>query len=152
MAKLMELIDLPPAWLVACIAASWVLAENAPIMMLSHSAWTVIGWALVAAGLALGLYAIISFWRFKTSVIPRQTPSALINDGPYRFSRNPIYLADLIILAGCIALFGGLSAVCTLPVFWLVMQHRFILPEEAVLTETFGADYEAYCRSVRRWI
>ncbi|MEM8687404.1 MAG: isoprenylcysteine carboxylmethyltransferase family protein [Pseudomonadota bacterium] len=152
MSKLMELIDLPPVWLVACIAAAWVLADSLPIVMLSHSIWTIIGWALVAMGIALGLYAVIAFWRFKTSVVPRQTPSALINDGPYRFSRNPIYLADAISLAGCVALFGGLSAVCTLPLFWLVMERRFILPEEAVLRETFGPDYEAYCRSVRRWI
>ncbi len=152
MAKLRELIDLPPVWLVACIAASWMLADAFPIFVLSHFVWTVIGWALVATGIGLGLYAVVSFWRFKTSVIPRQTPSALINDGPYRFSRNPIYLADLIILAGCVALFGGLSAAITLPVFWWVIERRFIVPEEAVLSETFGAEYEAYCRSVRRWV
>ncbi|MEM1201332.1 MAG: isoprenylcysteine carboxylmethyltransferase family protein [Pseudomonadota bacterium] len=152
MAKLMEFIDLPPVWLVACIAGAWILAENAPIVMLAHPALTVIGWALVAAGIGLGIYAVISFWRFKTSVIPRQTPSALIDDGPFRFSRNPIYLADVIILAGFVVLFGGLSAIITLPLFWWIIERRFILSEEVVLKASFGADYDAYCQAVRRWI
>ncbi len=152
MAKLFELIELPPVWLVACIAAAWWLSRELPLLLLAHPFWDLLGWALIAAGLALAFWAMFAFQRFKTSVIPRQIPSALINDGPYKFSRNPIYLADLIILAGCVALFGGLSAVFTLPLFWAAMQYRFILPEEKVLSETFGDVFKAYCRSVRRWI
>lgn len=152
MSKLLEFIELPPVWLIACIGGAWWLSEEVPLIKLSHALWDVLGWALIAAGLGLGLWAILAFRRFKTSVIPRQTPSALINDGPYRFSRNPIYLADLIILAGCVLLFGGLSALVTVPLFWAAMQYRFILPEESVLSETFGDVYKAYCLSVRRWL
>lgn len=152
MSKLIELIELPPVWLIACIGAAWWLSQEAPLMQFTHPFWDFLGWALIAAGLVLAFWAMLAFRRFKTSVIPRQTPSALINEGPYRFSRNPIYLADLIILAGCVALFGGLSAALTLPLFWAAMQYRFILPEENVLNETFGDVYAAYCRSVRRWL
>lgn len=152
MAKLMEIVDLPPVWLVACIAAAWALATKVPVFEISFPFQAAASWGLIGLGLLLGAYAIIAFWRFKTSVIPRQTPSALIDQGPYRLSRNPIYLADMIILAGCVLLFGALSAVLVLPVFWAAIQYRFILPEEEVLRATFGTDYTDYCRDVRRWI
>ncbi len=152
MSRPIELIDLPPVWLVACIAAAWGLAAYVPVLQVSVPAQSVAGWVLIGAGAALMLYAIAAFWRFKTSVIPRQTPSALIDTGPYRLSRNPIYLADLLVLVGIVLLLGALSAWITVPLFWAAIQYRFILPEEAVLRETFGAPYEAYCRSVRRWL
>jgi len=152
MSKLSELIDLPPVWLVACVAAAWGLAMNVPWLQVSVPYQDVAGWGLIGLGAALMAYSIAAFWRFKTSVIPRQTPSALIDQGPYRISRNPIYLADLLILAGIVVLLGALSALVTVPLFWAAIQYRFILPEEAVLKETFGADYEAYCGSVRRWL
>ncbi len=152
MSKLKEIIDLPPTWLLACIAAAWWLSSNAPLYTLNFPYQSVVGWGIIGSGLTLGAYAIFAFWRFKTSVIPRQTPKALISDGPYRMSRNPIYLADLIVLAGCIVLFGAVSAVPLVLVFWLAMQHRFILPEEKVLHETFGEEFAAYCRAVRRWV
>lgn len=152
MAKLIEFIDLPPVWLVACIAAAWGLAMSAPWVQVSLPYQDVAGWGIIGLGAALMVYAIAAFWRFKTSVIPRQTPSALIDQGPYRISRNPIYLADLMILAGIVVLLGAVSALITVPLFWAAIQHRFILPEEAVLKETFGAEYETYCASVRRWL
>ena len=152
MAKLIELIDLPPVWLVACIAAAWALANHAPVLGVALPFQEVAGWTLIVLGAALMVYSIAAFWRFKTSVIPRQTPSALIDQGPYRISRNPIYLADLLILAGIVLLLGALSALVTVPMFWAAIHYRFILPEETVLKETFGAAYETYCASVRRWL
>ncbi len=152
MSEPIEFIDLPPVWLVACIAAAWGLTINLPILETSLPFQSWVGWGLIGLGAALMVYAIAAFWRFKTSVIPRQTPSALIDQGPYRISRNPIYLADLLILAGIVVLLGALSALVTVPLFWAAIQYRFILPEEAVLKETFGAGYEAYCASVRRWL
>ncbi len=152
MSKPIEFIDLPPVWLVACIAAAWVLAMNLPIVDVSLPFQSLVGWGLIGLGAVLMIYAIVAFWRFKTSVVPRQTPSALIDQGPYRISRNPIYLADLLILTGIVVLLGALSGLVTLPLFWTAIQYRFILPEEEVLKETFGADYQSYCRSVRRWV
>ena len=116
---------------------------NLPIVDISLPFQRLVGWGLIGLGAALMVYAIVAFWRFKTSVVPRQTPSALIDQGPYRISRNPIYLADLLILTGIVVLLGALSALVTLPLFWAAIQYRFILPEEEVLKETFGADYES---------
>lgn len=152
MAKLLDIIDLPPVWLVACIGAAWALATRGPIIEFSLPYQELVGWGLIGLGLLLGAYAVVAFWRFKTSVIPRQTPSALINQGPYRWSRNPIYLADMLVLAGCVVLFGAISAALVLPLFWAAIHYRFILPEEQVLRATFGTDYTDYCSGVRRWI
>jgi len=84
--------------------------------------------------------------------VPREEPSALVGCGPYRWSRNPIYIADLMILAGwAISLGAPLGLVLIYPL-QQVLLRRFILPEERVLTEHLGAAYEAYCGRVRRWV
>ncbi len=152
MFKLRDVLDLPPVWLIACIASAWALSIKAPVLKISFPFQNALGWGLIGLGVVLGAYAVFAFWRFKTSVIPRQTPSALISDGPYRLSRNPIYLADLIVLAGCVVLFGAVSGLVTLVVFWAAIQYCFILPEEKVLHETFGAEFAAYRGAVRRWV
>jgi protein-S-isoprenylcysteine O-methyltransferase Ste14 len=78
--------------------------------------------------------------------------TSVVTGGIYRFSRNPMYLGFLLVLAGLAAY---LSTPVTLagPVLFLLYMNRFqILPEERILTKRFGADYENYLRRVRRWL
>ncbi len=84
--------------------------------------------------------------------MPHRDPSALVADGPYRFSRNPIYLADLGILAGWSLWLGtplGLLLVWPLKV---VLERRFVLPEESVLARDLGRPYLDWKARVRRWV
>lgn len=145
----MTRVNLPPVWLVGFIALAWAVTQvTAP-----GPSWLVwAGWALVAAGLALAVWAALAFRRARTSIVPRQRPSALVSTGPYRYSRNPIYLADLVILAGVALILRAPWALLLVPAFQQVLLRQFILPEEAVLEQDLGQPYRAYRARVRRWL
>lgn len=142
-------LDYPPVWLIAFMALAWGISKvHAPLG--EALLWP--GRLLIGAGIALALWAALAFRRAKTTLIPHEAPSALVDSGPFRFSRNPIYLADLMILAGwCLAL-GTPLALLLLVAFQQVLLRRFIRPEEARLATHLGAEYGAYRARVRRWI
>ena len=88
----------------------------------------------------------------QQQMVPHETPTALVATGPFRFSRNPIYLADLLILAGWSLTLGAPFALLLLLPFAWVLKTRFILPEEARAATALGPDYADYRTRVRRWI
>jgi len=112
----------------------------------------VTGMALVATGAALDLWCILTFaLRGKGTPAPFDPPRRLVVRGPYRFMRNPMYLGAAIALAGA-ALFYESAVLAAYAAAFLLMTHAFVrLYEEPTLRATFGAEYEAYCRQVRRW-
>jgi protein-S-isoprenylcysteine O-methyltransferase Ste14 len=84
-------------------------------------------------------------------MIPHES-SALVTDGLYRFSRNPIYVADALVLVAVALLVANALALLVLPLFVAYLDRFQIRPEERALRERFGAQFEAYCREVRRWL
>lgn len=143
----MKWIDLPPVWLLTFLALSRLSSWSLP--------WgpaPVLGSILFAAGLILIAAAVFEFARARTTVIPRQSPTALITSGIFRFSRNPIYLADVLILVGVSLSWGKILGILLAPIFILIVTRRFIQGEEARLMETFGTDYQAYQSQTRRWL
>lgn len=107
---------------------------------------------MLVAAVCLTMAAVWEFVRARTTVIPRRMPSALIRSGVFRFSRNPIYLADLLFLAGFSIWFGNVLGLLMVPVLALILQRRFILPEEERLAAEFGEAFQSYRNSTRRWI
>ena len=144
--------DLPPIWLLAALVTVWVLHRGLPLLVLFGPVWRGVGFFGVAAGFGLIGWSAWWFWRKRTTIEPLHTPSALIVEGPYRLSRNPIYLGMAVILGAAIAAFGSLSPVIVLPAFVWVITQRFIAPEEALLRDLFGAEAHAYLASTRRWL
>ena len=143
----MKLLNMPPVWLIGFMAAAWGLARLwAPLgdMLL----WPGLG--LVAVGIALIVWSALAFRRARTTIVPHQPPSALVEAGPYRFSRNPIYLADLVTLAGAALILGAPLALILLVPFREVLLRLFILPEEAVLERDLGPAYLDYKARVPR--
>jgi len=149
---LIRAADLPPVWLFMCALLVWALARWAPVLDLSHPTLEWIGRTLIAGGLIVMLWSAMWFNRLGTPIIPRRKPTALIAEGPYRLSRNPIYLADMILLIGWWLLHPALSGLVAPPLFWWIVSRRFIEAEEAMLRQVFGAEAEAYFAKVRRWI
>ena len=142
-------LDYPPVWLIAFMAGAWALA---PVWAPLGGVWAWIGVAVAAASVALAVWAALAFRRAGTTIVPGREPAALVEDGPYRFSRNPIYLADLGILAGWSLWLGtplGLLLVWPLKV---VLERRFVLPEESVLARDLGRPYLEWKARVRRWV
>lgn len=147
--SLLARLNLPPVWLALFIALAWGIAQiSAPLG--GPLAWA--GWALVALAVALFIWAALAFRRAGTTIVPHEPPSALVERGPYCWSRNPIYLADLMILAGAALIFGAPLALVLLVPFREVLLRLFILPEEATLERDLGPPYRVYKARVRRWL
>lgn len=149
---LLREIDIPPVWLLAGMGLAWGLAEAAPLAAFGGPAWRAAGWALVALGLALAVWAAAVMTRAGVNVLPRRAPAALVRSGPFRYSRNPIYLGDALILTGWCLTLGAASALIAPPLFVAWISRRFIAPEEAALRAAHPEGYAAWSARVRRWI
>lgn len=111
-----------------------------------------LGWGLIDAGVLLIAWAAILMYRFKTTINPFKKPSALLVEGPYRFSRNPIYLGDTLIFLGIGLLLSSWWTVLLLPPLILCINEGVIRREETLLNGIFAEHYAHYCSHVRRWL
>jgi protein-S-isoprenylcysteine O-methyltransferase Ste14 len=143
--------DIPPIWALSGLGLSWILARWLPIWSFSQLIPGWLGWLAMAAGLGLILWSALWFRRKKTTIEPHNTPTTLIVEGPYRLTRNPIYLGMAVILAGFSVWTGAISAFVSVAVFVAIVSRRFILPEEDALRQAFGSKAQAYLEATRRW-
>lgn len=150
MRSLAREIDIPPGWLALHIGAAWMLSLISPPVFGTFG--RILGPGLVLLGALVMGAAVAQMARSRTTVIPRRDPTALVTGGVFSLSRNPIYLADAIILTGAIL---WLDVVLALPLVfsfvWLI-QTRFIRDEEARLTEAFGPEFDLWAAHTRRWL
>jgi protein-S-isoprenylcysteine O-methyltransferase Ste14 len=114
--------------------------------------WNLAGALLVIAGVAIAFAGEAQFNRAGTSVKPFARAAVLVTDGLFRFSRNPMYLGMLAVLAGVAVLEGSIVALAVALLFAWRVQRTFILPEEWRLESQFQNEYRLYRRRVRRWI
>jgi len=144
-------LDYPPVWLLGALAVA--LAEGAlrgPV--LDVPALRGMGSGLALLAVALMALAAWEFARARSTIVPHQMPQRLITGGIFAWSRNPIYLADVLLLVGLSLRWGAVSGLLlALPLAW-VLRARFIRPEEARLRAAFGTAAEAYFAGTRRWI
>ena len=143
---------LPPTFALIAGLAMACLDRFVPIADLVNSPWHRMALVPATAGLLLTLWAAVGFIRADTPLEPYKQASALVTSGPYRFSRNPIYLGMALLLAGFWLWLGSLSPGLVLPAFVVAIDRRFIRREEAHLEERFGERFRAYRASVRRWL
>ena len=108
--------------------------------------------AVLVIGFIIAGSALFVFWRARTHVLPFRPTLALVTTGPYRFSRNPMYLAFLFDTGGTSLFFSLEWGLILLPVLWLLLDRLVIAKEEAFLIRKFGADYAALLSRTRRWI
>ena len=100
----------------------------------------------------LALDSIRRFLRSRTSIVPIRPADALVLSGPYRFTRNPMYLSLALFTVACGILLGSWWPILLLAPTLVSIQQFVILPEERYLRRRFGAAYELYTRRVRRWV
>jgi len=105
-------------------------------------------------GLGVIAAAIIPFVKLKTTVNPLapKSATALVTDGVFRLSRNPMYLGMLLLIISVSIYTGAVASVILLPSFVVYIRVFQILPEEQAMRELFPDAYQAYCKQVRRWI
>jgi protein-S-isoprenylcysteine O-methyltransferase Ste14 len=139
--------DYPPVWLAGFAGLAWIQDRLWPMPGLP-----VAGSVLVVAGVVLMAVAAVQFALARTTIVPHETPSALVTRGAYGLSRNPIYLADALILTGLCIVWGAWPSLLLVPVFGMVITARFIRPEEARLRAAFGPAFDDWASQVRRWV
>ena len=142
---------LPPRALLLALAAQLpLLVVSFP---LQPPAWAVAaGISLITTGAILNIWAERLFRRDDVGVCPFTHVPVLVSRGPYRITRNPMYLGLVCIDAG-VALVCGVPANLWSAITLLVwVHHAFVLPEEVFLRQKLGADFEAYAHRVPRWV
>lgn len=112
----------------------------------------VAGMIMVAIGTAIAFWCVFTFvFIGKGTPAPFDPPRKLVIRGPYRFVRNPMYIGAALGLAGAAIFYGSIPMAIYAGLFLLVAHLFVIFYEEPTLRRTFGAEYEAYCRCVKRW-
>src|SRR5687768_12854911 len=121
-----------------------------PVMPAEYAWW--IGVALITVGVVLGVSAFVQFLRKDTSVMPHKPTTAIIRSGPFRITRNPVYLAMTLGYIGAALMLNTMWPLLILPLVLLVVHRGVIMREERYLEQKFGDEYNTYKVSVRRWI
>ena len=143
---------MPLTYLMISIVVMVLLHYIWPEKVVFDWPWRGIGLMLMAVGLALSVWGVWVFKKAGTTVKPFRESSGIVQEGPYRFTRNLMYLGLVIFLFGLWVLLGTLLPVIMVPIFWVLIRVRVISVEEKMLRKKFGQEYEDYCKKVRRWI
>lgn len=146
----------PPAVLAVCALAMIVLAFLMPDFGISGGdpLKSAVASMLAAVGIAFAVAGVVQFRMKRTTVHPMhpERASALVSDGVYGLTRNPMYLGMALLLAGFAVYALHLSGVLATVAFVGWIMRFQIMPEERAMEARFGAAYANYCRRVRRWI
>ena len=144
----------PPLVYVTGFLIGWLIDRRwpAPLSQLSGETRDVIALLCLALWLALMSGAFIVFTRAHTSIIPNRPASAIVRSGPYRFTRNPMYVSLAALYAGLALLYDSWWPLLFLIPVLLVIRYAVIAREEKYLTGAFPVEYSAYCSHVRRWL
>jgi protein-S-isoprenylcysteine O-methyltransferase Ste14 len=150
----LELKVPPPVVGLIVAGGMWLVSSQAPSLGFSLPWRIVPAIALGLGAVAFDLAGLVAFGKAKTTFNPikPETASALVTSGIYGLTRNPMYVALLLALAGWAVYLSHVLALVFLPVYIVYMNRFQILPEERALSAKFGPEYAAYKQSVRRWL
>ncbi len=150
---MLKYLDLPPIWLCVALLLAWLQKSYFSLGLNFGPVWAdLLGGLLVGAGVLLILLAAYEFRRHRTTIIPHQEPSALVTTGIFSRSRNPIYLADSLILTGFILYWDAVLSLTLIPIFVWWIERHFIIAEEKRLRRNFRAEFARYEKQTRRWL
>ncbi len=151
---LRNIIDFPPLWTVVVIVIAVVLSRyTVPLTLgLPMIVSLCLGVMLCVFAFGMMIWCAYTLVSSNTPALPHNKAEVLVTHGPYQWSRNPIYLADIILLISFTFLYQSLWPLMLVPVLFLVLQRRFVLPEEAMLQETFPEAFMSWEKNTRRWI
>ena len=142
----------PPVLYGGALLAALLLGWFWPLGILRYSIALCLGIALLVLGLAIAIPARRALRAAGTNVDPMRPASAVVTSGPYRFSRNPLYVALTLLYTGLSLIFDTWwGIVLLLPVLW-VMHQGVVRREERYLERKFGGAYRQYRSRVRRYV
>jgi len=143
---------MPPVYLYSAILLAIALHLLLPLNQLLPGIWRLIGLVALMTGIVLNLAADQAFKKRGTTVKPYERSTALVTDGVFRISRNPMYLGMSLMVLGIALLLGSAAAIAMSFVFPVLLDRIYIVGEEQMLEEAFGGSFRAYRKRVRRWV
>jgi protein-S-isoprenylcysteine O-methyltransferase Ste14 len=149
-----RIIAPPPLLFFLCLGTAWAADRllPAPLPEMPVVPRVVTTLSLIALSCAVGAVAFLTFRAHKTPVNPYAPTLTVVSRGPYRFSRNPLYVVLLVTYAGFTLLLDTWWAAGLLPLLALLLHFGVVKREEVYLEEKFGELYRRYKKSVRRWL
>lgn len=143
----------PPLIYALFFLAGYGLQRLEPVALFGSRSWPeTVGLVLIGAGAAFAITAAMTFRGAGTHVNPTKPATTVVAHGPFRFTRNPMYLSMAVIYLGGVLMLGSVWPLVLFPVTIWVIRTRIIALEEAYLEAKFGAIYLEYKNKVRRWL
>lgn len=150
------LVMRPPFFLLIAIGMALILDWVTGLSFLAAPSIAALqfwpGLLVTAAGIALPVIGYREFTRAGTNVDPSEPALKLVTTGPYRFTRNPMYLGMVLFLLGLSLMLSLEWGLILTPVLWLAYDRLVVAREEAYLTNKFGEPYRALLGDTRRWL
>jgi protein-S-isoprenylcysteine O-methyltransferase Ste14 len=145
-------IALPPLLFLGFLAGGVVLNLLRPLPIATSIATRIAGGVLVLIGLSLAIWGRKTMTRSGTNVNPRQPTTALVLTGPFRYIRNPLYVAMFLMYTGLALLINTAWMIVLIAILFPLMHWGVVLREERYLERKFGEAYSRYCAVTRRWV
>lgn len=147
----------PPFIFVGGLLAAWLLGWRVYSIPLFPGSippitYRMLGYVLILIGVLFAAWGMMTFARAHTAIIPHKPASSLVDTGPYRFTRNPMYTGMTIAYLGVAVHMNSAWAILFLPVVLFLLYRFVIRREERYLSEAFGETYAAYRARVKRWV
>jgi protein-S-isoprenylcysteine O-methyltransferase Ste14 len=147
----------PPFLFVGGLLLAWLLESKvARLRFIGVDASTApietAGAFMIVLGVLLIAWGMLTFARARTAILPMKSASQLVDHGPYRLTRNPMYTGMSLIYLGTMLVMNWVWALFIFPVVIWLLYRYVISKEERYLEAEFGEEYREYCRKVRRWI
>ena len=143
---------LPPTLMLICLAAIVLLRMDWPLAIILSFPANMIGIIPLGVGYLFLVYALDEFKVLDTTLDTFEQPARLVVVGLYRYTRNPMYLGFVLMLAGICLLLGALSPFIGVLLFFLITDRWYVAFEEKVLETRFGRFYDTYRHRTRRWL
>lgn len=148
----MRKIILPPIVTVLCLLGIYMLRKFMNLTEMQLGCFENAGYIIVAIGIVLPLWGSQVFKQAQTNILPYNDPDSMVTGGPFKFSRNPMYLGMLLILLGTFVKVGYWENILFPVIFFAVANWWYIPFEEGRMRAAFGDTFDAYTEKVRRWI
>jgi protein-S-isoprenylcysteine O-methyltransferase Ste14 len=142
----------PPLLFVLPIVASLALEWFVPTTLVRGAFRWILGAIFLVAGLALNIGGFVTQKRAGTDPIPFNPSTRIVSNGPYRFSRNPMYIGFAMVTLGIAVLVDCVWMLLAVPIGLVLIDHLVITREERYLERKFGEEYLSYKHRVRRWL
>ncbi|MDI6402239.1 isoprenylcysteine carboxylmethyltransferase family protein [Balneolaceae bacterium ANBcel3] len=148
-------LKIPPVLIAALfLLAMWAIDSFFPVFAVQIPFQIPLTLLLMAAAGVLGIYSIVLFVRMKTTLLPTESgrPETLVTEGPFRHTRNPMYVSLSLLLIAWAIFLSDLLCLMLIPAFVAYMTRFQIIPEERMLVEAFGEAFVEYAERTPRWL